>query len=100
MGPAMSGRVRACNPHEDRQDPVAVPPEDTLRMPSLQLDSLLGRTRDDEEPVFLLVRRRDPIDSLEVPEQVPKESIATSAVSIVLVVAAILALCALLWALR
>ena len=31
-----------------------MPTEDTLRIPVIQLDSLLGRARDDEEPVFLL----------------------------------------------
>ena len=52
--------MRAHNPHADRSEDPAAVPEDTLRMPVLQLDSLLGRARDEEEPVFLLVRRRAP----------------------------------------
>jgi hypothetical protein len=78
------------------KDPVAVPTEDTLRMPVMQLDSLLGRTRGDEEPVFLLVRRRDPV---LYPLSIPKRPLVSSSVSIVLLVALVLGI-ALLWALR
>jgi hypothetical protein len=69
-----------------------VPPEDTIRMPVLQLDSLLGRARDGDEPVFLLVRRR-------APRFAPRFLLTNASVSIVLLVAVVLGT-ALLWALR
>jgi hypothetical protein len=75
---------------------AAVLPNDTLRMPALQLDSLLGRARDEEEPVFPLVRRRDPPLLATV---APRPSLASSTVSIVLSVA-LVAGTLLLWALR
>lgn len=55
--PRTAGTQSACG---YVRGPAAVPPEDTLRMPAPELSSLLGRARDDEEPVFLLVRRRAP----------------------------------------
>jgi hypothetical protein len=80
--------------------PVAVHPEDTLRMPSLQLDSLLGRAREDEEPVFPLVRRRARTDAPELLSPVPKLSMLSASVSILSVVAVVLGVGALLWLLR
>jgi hypothetical protein len=64
-----------------------VPPEDTLRMPAPELSSLLGRARDDEEPVFLLVRRRAPrlADGLPL-----RGALVDPTVSIVLFVALVL----------
>lgn len=73
-----------------------MPLDDTLRMPVLQLDSLLGRARDEGEPVFPLVRRRAPeLATMTVPFTKP----SSSAVSIVLLVALVLG-ALLLWALR
>ena len=73
-----------------------MPLDDTLRMPVLQLDSLLGRARDDDEPVFPLVRRR-----ALLPERmtVPMDRGASTTVSIVLLVALVLG-ALLLWVLR
>jgi hypothetical protein len=78
------------------EDPTAVPPDDTLRMPQLQLTSLLGRAREGDDPVFLLVRRRAPRLASQV---FPRPALTTSSVSIVLFVALILGT-VLLWALR
>lgn len=61
--------------------------EDTLRMPVLQLDALLGRRRDEEEPVFPLVRRREPSAP---PAPSFRRSWASPSVSIVLFVALVL----------
>jgi hypothetical protein len=71
-------------------------PNDTLRMPALQLDSLLGRARDEEEPVFPLVRRRNPPLG---PTLAARPSLMSSTVSIVLFVALVVGTL-LLWALR
>jgi hypothetical protein len=73
------------------EDPAAVP-EDTLRMPVRELDSLLGRARDDDEPVFLLVRRR-------VPSSTGLRRLADASVSFLLFVALVLGT-ALLYSLR
>lgn len=76
-----------------------MPLDDTLRMPKLELDSLLGRARDDEEPVFPLVRRRAPlVEPFGIPSP-PKTGILSATVSIVLLVAVVLAP-VLLWVLR
>lgn len=64
-----------------------MPPDDTLRMPVLELDTLLGRARDGDEPVFPLVRRRVPRLSNEL---LPLSRASSSGVSIVLGVTVVL----------